>query len=65
MIGEQIKANAADIEQWETYRFVMPPFSMNGGLARMKQLFGGDSGIDAMLRARYEISEVDEDYFAG
>jgi len=51
MIGEQIKANAADVEQWETFRFVMPPFSSIGGLARMKQLFGGDEGLAAMLRS--------------
>ena len=51
MIGEQLKANAADIEQWEEYRFVMPPFSAIGGIARMKQTFGGDEGLAMMLRS--------------
>ncbi len=63
MIGEQIKANAADVEQWETFRFVMPPFSSIGGLARMKQLFGGDEGLATMLRsmntAVFDFDEAD------
>lgn len=51
MMGEQLKANAADIEQWEEYRFVMPPFSAIGGIGRMKQTFDGDEGLAAMLRS--------------
>ena len=63
MMGEQLKANAADIEQWEEYRFVMPPFSAIGGIARMKQTFGGDEGLAAMLRSLNAavFSEADAD----
>lgn len=51
MIGEQLKANAEDIAEWAEYRFVMPPFSAMGGLARLQQTFGGAEGLASMLRA--------------
>jgi type I restriction enzyme, R subunit len=49
MMEQQIRANAADIEAWDTYRFVMPPFSSIGGLARLYQTFGGEDGLARMV----------------
>lgn len=49
VIEEQIKADAADITDWDEARFVMPPFSLMGGLARLRQTFGGETGLVAMV----------------
>ena len=51
MIEQQIRADAHEICQWEEYRFVMPPFSSVGGIARIKQAFGGDDGLTRLLRS--------------
>lgn len=48
MVESQIEANP-DMTGFELYRFVQPPFSLNGGLPRAKQVFGGDEGLQAML----------------
>lgn len=49
MVEQQIRANAADIDSWEDYRFVVPPFSSLGGITRVRQTFGGDEGVARML----------------
>ena len=49
MIEQQIRANAEDIEYWDEYRFVTPPFSSLGGSARMRQTFGGEAALAAMV----------------
>lgn len=49
MIESQIRANAADIEEVEDYHFTMPPFSLNGGYQRARQVFGGDAALNDML----------------
>ncbi|MFN7305818.1 MAG: hypothetical protein ACK5TQ_04470 [Acetobacteraceae bacterium] len=38
-----------EITQWEDYRFVMPPFSSIGGIARMRQTFGGEEKLASMV----------------
>jgi type I restriction enzyme R subunit len=49
MMEQQIRANADEITQWEDYRFVMPPFSSIGGIARMRQTFGGEEKLASMV----------------
>ena len=49
MMEQQIRANAGDITEWDEYRFVMPPFSSIGGIARMRQTFGGEDGLAGMV----------------
>lgn len=49
MIGEVIKANAADLESVETYDFTMPPFSGMGGRRMVETVFGGATQLGAVL----------------
>lgn len=49
MLGEVIKANAADLESVETYHFTMPPFSGMGGRRMVETAFGGPARLDAVL----------------
>jgi type I restriction enzyme R subunit len=49
MMEQQIRANADEIAAWEDYRFVVPPFSSIGGLARLRQTFGGVEGLARMV----------------
>jgi type I restriction enzyme R subunit len=49
MMEQQIRANADEIDSWDEYRFVMPPFSSIGGIARLRQTFGGEEGLASML----------------
>lgn len=49
LIKEQIKANAADLDQFESWRFDQPPLSMNGGFARALAVFGGESELERLL----------------
>jgi type I restriction enzyme, R subunit len=49
MMESQIKANALDLESFEPYHFTLPPFSLNGGIQRARQLFGDDVALDVML----------------
>jgi type I restriction enzyme R subunit len=60
MMEQQIRANADDIAEWDEYRFVMPPFSSIGGIARMRQTFGGEAGLAGML-ASLNAAVFDED----
>jgi type I restriction enzyme R subunit len=49
MIESQIKANAADLASFDDWRFTMHPFSLQGGIQRARQIFGGDAPLQAML----------------
>ncbi len=49
LIESQIKANASDLESFETYHFRQSPFSENGGIQRARQVFGGAERLDEML----------------
>lgn len=49
MMENQMRADVGQIEEWDASRFVVPPFSLQGGIQHARQLFGGQSGLDAML----------------
>jgi type I restriction enzyme, R subunit len=49
MVGEVIKANAADLESVETYHFTLPPFSGMGGRRMVETVFGGAAQLGAVL----------------
>lgn len=49
LVKEQIKANAADLDGFESWRFDRPPLSMNGGFARARAVFGGEDALERML----------------
>ena len=50
LVKEQIKANAADLTAFESWRFDMPPLSMNGGFERARAVFGGEAELERVLR---------------
>jgi type I restriction enzyme R subunit len=49
LIKEQIKANAAEMTRFETWRFDTPPLLMNGGFERARAVFGGEAEIERIL----------------
>jgi type I restriction enzyme, R subunit len=49
LIKEQIKANAADFNAFESWRFDLPPLSMNGGFERARADFGGEDELERVL----------------
>jgi type I restriction enzyme, R subunit len=49
LVKEQIKANAADLTGFESWRFDIPPLSMNGGFERARAVFGGEVELESML----------------
>jgi type I restriction enzyme, R subunit len=49
LIKEQIKANAADLTLFESWRFDAPPLSMNGGFERARAVFGGEVELDRVI----------------
>jgi type I restriction enzyme R subunit len=49
LVKEQIKANAADLTSFESWRFDMPPLSMNGGFERARAVFGGEAELERVL----------------
>lgn len=49
LVKEQIKANAADLALFESWRFDAPPLSMNGGFERACAVFGGEAELDVVL----------------
>ena len=51
LVKEQIKANAAEITQFDSWRFDAPPLSMNGGFERARALFGGEAELEGVLAA--------------
>ena len=49
LVKEQIKANAADLSQFESWRFDVPPLSMNGGFERARAVFNGEAELDGII----------------
>jgi type I restriction enzyme R subunit len=49
LVKEQIKANAAELTGFESWRFDMPPLSMNGGFERARAVFGGEDKLERVL----------------
>ena len=49
MVGEVIRANAADLESFETYHFSNDPFRGMGGKRMAETLFGGSDGLASVL----------------
>ena len=49
LVKEQIKANAAEMASFESWRFDMPPLSMNGGFERARAVFGSEAELDRVL----------------
>ena len=49
LVKEQIKANAADLVRFESWRFDAPPLSMNGGFERACAVFGDDDRLERVL----------------
>ena len=50
LVKEQIKANAADLTVFESWRFDTPPLSMNGGFERARAVFGSEEELERVLR---------------
>jgi type I restriction enzyme, R subunit len=51
LVKEQIKANAADLTLFESWRFDAPPLSMNGGFERARAVFGGETELERILHS--------------
>ncbi|MFG1300575.1 DEAD/DEAH box helicase family protein [Xanthobacter sp. V3C-3] len=51
LVKEQIKANANEWAQFESWRFDTLPLSMNGGFARACAVFGGEAELERVLAA--------------
>lgn len=49
LIKEMIKANAADLTLFESWRFDVPPLSVNGGFERARAVFGGEGELERIL----------------
>lgn len=49
LIKEQIKANAATMTVFESWRFDTPPLAMNGGFERARAVFGGEAELEQVL----------------
>lgn len=49
LVKEQIKANSGDMLLFESWRFDVPPLSMNGGFERARAVFGGEAELERML----------------
>lgn len=50
MVASQIEANP-EMARWDLFRFTVMPFASNGGVQRARQLFGGDTGLRAMIES--------------
>ena len=57
LVKEQIKANAAELTVFDSWRFDAPPLSMNGGFERARAVFGGEVGTRTHLE-QHERSRV-------
>ena len=49
LIKEQIKASAAELTLFESWRLDAPPLSMNGGFERARAVFGGEAELERVL----------------
>ncbi len=54
LVKEQIKANAAELTLFESWRFDAPPLSMNGGFERARAVFGGEAELARILSSMNE-----------
>jgi type I restriction enzyme R subunit len=54
LVKEQIKANAADLTVFDSWRFDAPPLSMNGGFERARAVFGGEAELERILSSMNE-----------
>jgi type I restriction enzyme R subunit len=54
LVKEQIKANAAELTTFQSWRFDAPPLSMNGGFERALAVFGGEVALEATLTSLNE-----------
>lgn len=59
MVKAQIVANAETMAEFADWRFDQPPFSINGGYDRARQVFGGETALNEML-ARLNTAVFDE-----
>ena len=49
LVKEQIKANAAEMSLFESWRFDAPPLSMNGGYERARAVFSSETELERVL----------------
>jgi type I restriction enzyme R subunit len=49
LVKEQIKANAPELTQFESWRFDIAPLSMNGGMERARAVFGSEAELEQVL----------------
>lgn len=49
LVKEQLMANAATMEYFDSFRFDLAPFSLRGGFARARQVFGGEAQLEAVI----------------
>jgi len=49
LVKEQIKANAATMTAFDSWRFDRPPLSMNGGFERACAVFGSETALEHVL----------------
>jgi type I restriction enzyme R subunit len=54
LVKEQIKANAAELTVFDSWRFDAPPLSMNGGFERGRAVFGGEAELERILSSMNE-----------
>jgi type I restriction enzyme R subunit len=54
LVKEQIKANAAELTLFDSWRFDAPPLSMNGGFERARAVFGGEAELERILSSMNE-----------
>ena len=54
LVKEQIKANAAELTMFDSWRFDAPPLSMNGGFERARAVFGGEAELERILTTMNE-----------
>lgn len=64
LIKENIRANAAELTAFESWRFDRPPLSMYGGFERARAAFGSEEELERILadmnRAVFDTSECDD-----
>ena len=60
LIKEQIRANAAELTAFESWRVDAPPLSMNGGFERARAVFGGEPELERVLAS---LNEAVFDFF--
>ena len=60
LVKEQIKANATELASFDSWRFDVPPLSMNGGFQRARAVFGGEAELEAVMTSLNEAVFGDE-----